>query len=127
MYWTDKQANCVIFILNLNINKKHCYFSAVLKSTTNPCIGMTRRACVWSNLSAVINFFEKLFLFFFIEWLFNNFVISMNHQNFNDFDIESSFQEDDVIVNPFISTNPSKAVSPTRLTYKVIILIFIIV
>lgn len=53
----------------------------------------------------------------------------MNHQNFNDFDIESSFQEDDnVIINkPFIPAKPPKAVSPTlRLTYKVIIFISLI-
>lgn len=50
--------------------------------------------------------------------------ISMNHQNFNDFDIESSFQEDDnVVINkPFIPAKPSKAVSPPpiRSTFKVI-------
>ncbi|VVC32838.1 Hypothetical protein CINCED_3A016899 [Cinara cedri] len=45
----------------------------------------------------------------------------MNHQDFNDFDIESSFQEDDnvIIKKPFIPVKPPKAVSPTlRLTYK---------
>lgn len=50
----------------------------------------------------------------------------MNHQNFNDFDIESSFQEDDnVVINkPFIPIKPSKAASPpptVRSTFKVII------
>lgn len=53
----------------------------------------------------------------------------MNHQNFNDFDIESSFQEDDnVVINkPFIPIKPSKAVSPpptVRSTFKVITFIY---
>lgn len=53
----------------------------------------------------------------------------MNHQHFNDFDIESSFQEDDnVVINkPFIPVKLPKAVSPPpqRSTFKVIILIII--
>lgn len=52
----------------------------------------------------------------------------MNHQNFNDFDIESSFQEEDnVVINkPFIPVKSPKAVSPSpvRSTFKVIIVIF---
>lgn len=62
----------------------------------------------------------------FIKCLFNNFVISMNHQNFNDFDIESSFQEEDnVVINkPFIPVKHPKAVSPpltsVRSTFKVL-------
>lgn len=49
----------------------------------------------------------------------------MNHQNFNDFDIESSFQEDDNVVNkPFIPAKPPKAMSPpVRSAFKVIIFI----
>lgn len=48
-------------------------------------------------------------------------------QNFNDFDIESSFQEDDSdnISKPLIPAKPPKAISPTpaRSSFKVIILI----
>lgn len=50
----------------------------------------------------------------------------MSYQNFNDFDIESSFQEDDNIVinKPFIPAKPPKAVSPpVRSTFKVTIFI----
>lgn len=50
----------------------------------------------------------------------------MNYQNFNDFDIESSFQEDDnVVINkPFIPAKPPKAASPPlRSTFKVIFLL----
>lgn len=54
----------------------------------------------------------------------------MNHQNFNDFDIESSFQEEDnVVINkPFIPVKPPKAVSPPQMrsTFKVIILFLIL-
>lgn len=50
----------------------------------------------------------------------------MNHQNFNDFDIETSFQEDDIVIinKPFIPAKPPKAMSPppVRSTFKVIIL-----
>ncbi|XP_026813894.1 uncharacterized protein LOC113554307 isoform X1 [Rhopalosiphum maidis] len=46
----------------------------------------------------------------------------MHYQNFNDFDIESSFQEDEnvVIDKPFIPTKPPKAASPppVRSTFK---------
>lgn len=51
----------------------------------------------------------------------------MTHQNFNDFDIESSFQEEDnVVINkPFIPPKLPKAVSPqpVRSSFKVIILV----
>lgn len=51
------------------------------------------------------------------------------NQNFNDFDIESSFQEDDniIISKPFVPAKTSKASSPppVRSTFKVMI-IFII-
>jgi len=46
----------------------------------------------------------------------------MHYQNFNDFDIESSFQEDEnvVIDKPFIPAKPPKAASPppVRSTFK---------
>lgn len=65
---------------------------------------------------------------FFSECLFYNFAISMNYQHFNDFDIESSFQEDEnvVIDKPFIPAKPPKAASPApRSTFKVIIFVCI--
>lgn len=48
----------------------------------------------------------------------------MNHQNFNDFDIESSFQEDDTVIT---ISKPPKLVSPPpqRSTYKVIFINYI--
>lgn len=55
----------------------------------------------------------------------------MNHQNFNDFDIESSFQEEDnVVINkPFVSVKLPKTVSPphtsVRSTFKVLQFIII--
>lgn len=66
---------------------------------------------------------------FFIEWLFYDFAISMHYQNFNDFDIESSFQEDEnvVIDKPFIPAKPPKAASPppVRSTFKVIMFVYL--
>lgn len=48
----------------------------------------------------------------------------MSHQNFNDFDIESSFQEDDNVVTdePFVPAKLPKAVSPqpVRSAFKVL-------
>jgi len=53
----------------------------------------------------------------------------MHYQNFNDFDIESSFQEDENIVidKPFIPSKPPKSASPppVRSTFKVIMFVYL--
>lgn len=52
----------------------------------------------------------------------------MHYQNFNDFDIESSFQEDEnvVIDKPFIPAKHPKSTSPppVRSTFKVIMFVY---